>query len=617
MTVHFLTILNMSITATAAAAFVLIFRGLAGKKLPKQFSYALWLIVLLRLIMPFSFPSSLSVLDKVNPHVGQPGAAFEQTYFTSGLSDGLWAAQGTPDPQSVPDGDPFSPPENSAVDGLTGTISLGLPAAKPETDNSLLPEPAPPFLTACAFLWIAGAAGLLAYSVFSYLKLMRNMRTATLLREDGLVEECCSQIRLKPIPSVYVSDRAEGPFLCGVFRPRIILPAFLFSGVRNEDAVRSVLLHEMVHIKRLDFIWKPLAFAALILHWFNPVMWLCFFLADRDMEMSCDETVVRQTPPDRRAAYARTLLELAMKQNGHSAGGLPAFGESSVGARIKNILAFKTPKKPAAAVSVILLLLCGVFLLSDPPVGQKPAGEGINVLFMGGLEKSQEQSFQADTFILVGYEPQSRSLDILPIPRDLGILTGDKTVKLSRFSFEHTPEQTLEEVNRLLGVQVSRYVEFDMQAFRDFIDAIGGLEYDVPSAMYYDDPAQDLHIALDQGRQVLDGSKAEMLVRYRPRGRAATRMDNQSQFLSALLTRRDGVDLFQNAGALYDLISAHIRTNIGADELGQYFLALRKVSPRPEDIAIMELPVTQTQSGLFFLEIDSGQTQELLKDKFK
>lgn len=136
--------------------------------------------------------------------------------------------------------------------------------------------------------------------------MINNVRTATLVRDN-----------------IFETDRIDSPFVCGFIKPKIYVPINL-----PEQELSYILAHEQTHIRRLDYLVKPFAFLVLIIHWFNPIMWLSFALMSKDMEMSCDESVIRRMGSDRKASYSNSLLSLAVKRSGLLVGSPLAFGES-------------------------------------------------------------------------------------------------------------------------------------------------------------------------------------------------------------------------------------------------------------------------------------------------
>lgn len=310
----FLKVLNMSATASVVILAVLLMRLLL-RKAPKKYSYWLWAVVGFRLCCPVSISSALSLLNFV------PSAPSRA------------AGRGTV-MQFIPDDIALAPQPRVELitPRLSEAINHSLPAATPQYSAN----PMQIWLFIGAVLWCVGMAALLVYSVVSVWRLRRRVATAT--RLDG---------------SVWQSENVSSPFILGVFAPRIYLPYHL-----GEQEREYVLAHEKYHLKRRDYLVKLFAFALLTVHWFNPLCYLAFFLMTRDMEMSCDEAVLAKSDGIK-TAYSTTLLSFAANRRFPSAIPL-AFGESTVGSRIKNVLSWKAPKRYVAPVA---FLLCAAIVL--------------------------------------------------------------------------------------------------------------------------------------------------------------------------------------------------------------------------------------------------------------
>ncbi|MGW9127740.1 M56 family metallopeptidase [Paenibacillus chitinolyticus] len=326
MTSLFLTILNMSITASYVALAVMIARLLL-KRVPKIFSYILWSAVAVRLLIPVSFTSSFSLLRLVQPQ-GKAGTGFMEFV-----------------PQSM--GMQKNPMVDAGMSGISRFINSTLPAAVPASSAN----PMQIVLWIASIIWITGIIVLLSYSVLSYLRIRARIRTATLVR-DRLFE----------------TDRIATPFVCGFLKPRIYIPTGL-----SEQELSYVLLHEETHIRRRDYWIKPLAFVILTLHWFNPLMWLSYALMSKDMEMSCDESVVREMGDRIKGGYSTTLLSLAVRRSGLGTGSPLAFGEGNIKARIKNILAYRQPSPWMAAGSMLVIAALVLGCSANPkPLAHPP-----------------------------------------------------------------------------------------------------------------------------------------------------------------------------------------------------------------------------------------------------
>ncbi|MEG1072549.1 MAG: M56 family metallopeptidase, partial [Oscillospiraceae bacterium] len=281
----FLQVLNMSVTGGMVILFVLIARLLL-KKAPKIFSYALWSVVLFRLCCPFSFESAMSLLP-YKTGITPAGVLYTQT-----------------------------PGVDVGIPAVSAAINAALPV--PNLGDSV--NPMQIVVAVAAAIWLVGIAVLLIYSVVSLLNLRRRLRDA--VHESG---------------NIYTSPSLTSPFVMGLFSPKIYLPASLTARERD-----YILLHEQTHIKRLDHAVKLFCFFVLCVHWFNPLVWVAFFLCGRDMELSCDEAVIKKLGSDVKKDYSTSLLTLATGRR--IVGGTPlAFGEGDTKSRIKNVLNYKKP----------------------------------------------------------------------------------------------------------------------------------------------------------------------------------------------------------------------------------------------------------------------------------
>lgn len=319
MTDLFLTILNMNITASYIALAVIIIR-IPLKKLPKIFSYVLWLPVWVRLIFPFSFQSSLSILSFFKPNVETNTGVIEFIPNQIGVME--------------------KPSIDVGINSINDVVNTSLPPAAPMASVN----PIQIIIEAATIIWLVGIAILLAYSFFSYLKVLDNVQTVILVKEN-----------------IFETDRITTPFVYGFIHPKIYIPAGL-----NENELSYILAHEQTHIRRLDYLVKPIAFFVLILHWFNPIIWLSFALMSKDMEMSCDESVIKKMGNNVKGSYASSLLSLSAKRSGLLSINPLAFGESHIKSRIKNILTYKNPAFWVVVIAVTVTVALIVSFTANP-----------------------------------------------------------------------------------------------------------------------------------------------------------------------------------------------------------------------------------------------------------
>ena len=311
----FLTILNMSLTANYVIICVILIRLLL-KKAPKVIPYALWSVVAFRLIIPFSFESMFSLMPRNTNAVSIPLDIMYQQ----------------------------SPQINSGIEAVDSFISESLPA--PTIGASV--NPMQIYIEIGAYIWVLGTLVLLIYSLISILILKRQLKSAELIEQN-----------------IYEAKNLKTPFVLGLIRQKIYLPVGL-----NVEERGYILLHEQTHIHRKDHIIKLLAFLILSIHWFNPLVWIAFMLMSTDMELSCDEQVLKVMNEDIKKPYANSLLSLATGR--HILNGSPlAFGEGNVKKRIKNVLNYKKPRFWVVIASAIVLIGAGITLLSNPVRGEQ------------------------------------------------------------------------------------------------------------------------------------------------------------------------------------------------------------------------------------------------------
>lgn len=319
----FTVVLNMSITSSYVAIGVILVRMLL-KKAPRIFSYLLWSVVLFRLLCPVSIQTNFSLLNLLNINFNNPSGSPEYVPMNIGYM--------------------HTPTVQSGIERLDLVVNTVLPQATPVASVN----PMQVWMGILSAVWVAGMVVLLIYSVISYIKTKRNLRFATLVKDN-----------------IYESDQITTAFVCGLIYPKIYIPANI-----DQSDLPYILSHERTHIRRKDPLVKFISFLALIPHWFNPVMWLSFNIMSKDMEMSCDETVLRSMNQDIRRGYSNSLLSLSLKNRNPFTANPLAFGESHVKSRIKNIVNYKKPVFWVITASIILVLVVGISFISNPVNGQ-------------------------------------------------------------------------------------------------------------------------------------------------------------------------------------------------------------------------------------------------------
>ncbi len=306
----FLKLVNLSISASWLILAVLVLR-IVLKKAPKWVMPLLWGVVALRLVCLFSIESALSLI---------PSAETIPSEIVTETREPVLYEQATLDIVT-------NPTLPSAAE-----VPVGVSRQQAQVDFNIY-----------SILWLAGMAALLVHALVSAGKLKRKLATAILLRDN-----------------IYESEFVDSPFVFGVVKPNIYLPMHM-----DEGTAAYVIAHEHAHLARRDHWWKVLGYLVLALHWFNPLVWVAYILFCRDIELACDEKVVRGLDGAARADYSQALLSCAAPKRAVAACPL-AFGEGNIKTRVKSALHYKKPAFWVAAAAVLAVVIVAVCFLTNP-----------------------------------------------------------------------------------------------------------------------------------------------------------------------------------------------------------------------------------------------------------
>ncbi|MGN0083537.1 MAG: M56 family metallopeptidase [Bacteroides fragilis] len=306
----FLKTVNMSISASWIVLVIFILRLLL-RKAPKWIMVLLWCIVALRLICPFSIESSMSLIpstETINPEIS--------VNKTLVIAIGIPIVDNTINPiirSSIP----------TASDAGASPLQIWIPIL--------------------AMIWVVGILLLLAYTVISFQRVKKKIETAVLLRDN-----------------IYQSETVIFPFVFGIIKPNIYLPFNM-----KEHEMEHAIVHEQAHIRRKDYLWKPFGFLILTIHWFNPIIWLGYMLLCRDIELACDEKVVKEMNTVQRADYSQALLTYSVRRRIGTTRFL-AFGEVGVKDRVKSVLNYKKPTRGIAVFTMMVGVVLAFCFLTNP-----------------------------------------------------------------------------------------------------------------------------------------------------------------------------------------------------------------------------------------------------------
>ncbi len=331
MSEFFLSVLNMSISASWIVLAVLLLRFVL-KKAPKWITVLLWAVVAIRLIFPFTIESKVSLM---------PSA---QTISPQVLTEAPAVYTGVPI-------------LNSTINPMIQESTIPVAAEKSINILQL-------FVLVFSKLWLVGVFAMLLYLVISFVRIKRKVHTAVLLRDN-----------------IYQSEADASPFVLGIIKPKVYLPFCI-----GACDLAPVLAHEEAHIRRKDHWWKPLGFALLALHWFNPLMWVAYVLLCRDIEMACDQKVVKSLNPEERADYSQALLNCSVGRRMIASCPL-AFGEVGVKDRVKSVLSYKKPAFWILIIGIVASVVLAVCFLTNPESGSLGTLE--NLEFISLTERTE------------------------------------------------------------------------------------------------------------------------------------------------------------------------------------------------------------------------------------
>lgn len=353
----FLKILNMSITAGWIVLAVILLRLLL-KKAPRWLLCGLWIFVGLRLILPFSFESVFSLVPsqkQISQTITRPTFPIVEHF------------------DSVPAEDLYTESFIGDLDGM----AVEIPAVEIPLEG--VSSGSFDILSVISIVWLAGIAVLLIYAFVSWLKLRKTVSESVCIGEN-----------------IYICDRIDSPFILGVFAPKIYLPSSM-----DKDVAEHVISHEKAHLKRFDHLWKPLGYLILTVHWFNPLVWVAYILLCRDIELACDEAVIKKMSAESKKAYSTALLTCSLHRQKITACPL-AFGEVGVKERIHNVLNYKKPAFWVIILCIIACIVLTVCFMTDPKeVSHEIVGSNFSVkeVVVGDGDGSERFSVTADLYL--------------------------------------------------------------------------------------------------------------------------------------------------------------------------------------------------------------------------
>lgn len=353
-----MSLIQMSFSGTIMILAAIVVRALAINRLPKKVFVLLWEIILLRLLIPFSIPSALSAYSLV-----KRSAPIQDTLTQT-------------------------PVGNMIPQAAEGTLNLNTGAAQALQNNVS-------GLSVWQVLWIVGVVLCAAFFIVSYLRCYFEFRTSLPVRNE-FVTKWLEEHPLKRTVQIRQSDQISAPLTYGIIRPVILVPKK--TDWENRQQLQYVLTHEYIHIRHFDMVWKLIAVAALCAHWFNPAVWAMYFFFNRDIELSCDESVMGQFDDNSKTSYAKALITMEEKRSGLT----PFYNNFSKSAIEKRIAAImKTRKRTVWAVIIGAVILVAVVVLFATSAQNKAASNSDDGMVEEGTETVRTEEEQTATVGIV------------------------------------------------------------------------------------------------------------------------------------------------------------------------------------------------------------------------
>lgn len=594
------------LTSSLLILVIILLRRLLRGRISPQLQYALWLLVALRLLVPGSFfPSPVGI---------------------AGIADEGRTA--------IADQSPSGRPRSEEAPNAAGTI-LGLPA------EGVTAQPTPPDLAITHtpavipgggsvrqvnwldIIWKGGMALTAAALLVSNLRFYCQLR-----RKRQPVDP--SQLPIPCRGPVYLVAGLASPCLFGLIRPGI----YLNEAAMAPERLRHVLVHEEIHRRHGDHLWALLRGACLAIHWYNPLVWWAAILCRRDCELSCDQSAIRRLGESERLLYGTTLVDMIAQRPSPavllSAATTMTVGKRTMKERLELIV--KKPRTLVAALVLLLLVLTAVVAVTfggrekreSPQNNKLPAvttlgseteqpvdpalptlegrREGVYTFLLMGADPV---TGLADTITLATYDMPGGTIKCMSIPRDTAIDTAPRPAKLGDYYFtDGGPDGLRDRVAELTGILPDYTVVLHAQAIEKLVDALGGVEMEVPLDISYEAPAQKLKLHLREGVQTLSGEEAMALLRFRWSSGGIhfddyTRIEVHHDFLNALVRKCldiDNPDTLLTAVQTADAYLSVHRNPVDLPDLtlgNLLWFVQQTMELKPENISFFTMPCVQ------------------------
>lgn len=423
----------------------------------------------------------------------------------------------------------------------------------------------------------------------------------------------CNETLSRKYPKLLCCPQIGSPMLMGFIHPKLLIPAENYSTLEATYIFR----HELAHWQNHDLWWKLLLFVVNTIHWFNPAVWLLRWEANRDIERACDERVVQDAPIEDRKIYSDVLLSSIRK--GHQPALSTHFygGAKTMKERLQNILTGKKRRGAALTLIFALLAVCLIPMVactqntagsmdatSAQNTGMNPSGDPYTFLLIG----TTADTGSCDTIMVLSYATSKQDITLMSIPRDTMVNVAWDAKRLnSVYSYygggENGTAAMKQEVSELLGFEPDYTITVECEGFSKLVDALGGVPFDVPVAMNYDDPAQSLSIHLKKGYQTLDGNSAAGLIRWRKNNDLSgyptgdlDRMNTQQAFVQATIEQLLQIQKLTKAKELSQILKENVKTDLTTEDIFSFAKSAISGGVTSDKIACITMPYEAVNS---------------------
>jgi len=473
-----------------------------------------------------------------------------------------------------------------------------------------------------SFIWLMGAVLLFLIKIINYLvfliKIHKHSEVISCLEVKAYTNR---KIKTR------VSDTICSPLMIGIIKPTLLLPK---TNITTEQ-LHNVLAHEMTHLKRNDILYKWFVSIVKCVHWFNPAIYLISKQINIDCEISCDLAVVKEMDEQQEKQYVETILSLLTYNNSKAVPlttGMTG-NKKTLKTRfsmIKNKIKISKKTKIISAVLAVALFVGTIFVsgiingkfntennLLIKVNTDAREGNKFNFLMLG-----VDNANKVDTIMAFNFD--GNILTCLNIPRNVALsvsedvpANGSKNLSVL-LSEENGDQKVIDAIKETLGIPVHYYAKVKMDAIADVVDFVGGIEYDIPYNMKYEDPAQDLHISLTAGKQVLSGKQVEHLLRFRDRQHHngdEIRVMTWQSVVKAFLNQAVIGNKIRNLSELYEIATKNIKTNYSLNDLKKDFNNIKNINRN--NIIIENIRGRNvTLNGYFVFHINYVESEPIL-----